>query len=116
MPGAVLMVQRNGKVAYFEASGSLDAEQKTPVRKDAIFRIFSMTKPITTAWDLPCARTPACRHWPARRETAPGAARRAPTSGSAQPGARAHVRARDGAAGGLYAPRAASPEAAVLSA
>jgi len=48
MPGAVLMIQRNGKVAYFEASGSLDAEQKTPMRKDAIFRIFSMTKPITT--------------------------------------------------------------------
>jgi CubicO group peptidase (beta-lactamase class C family) len=48
MPGAVLMIQRNGKVAYFEALGSLDAEQKTPMRKDAIFRIYSMSKPITT--------------------------------------------------------------------
>ena len=28
--------------------GSLDPEKKTPMRKDAIFRIYSMTKPITT--------------------------------------------------------------------
>jgi CubicO group peptidase (beta-lactamase class C family) len=48
MPGAVLMIQRNGKVAYFEALGVLDPERNTPMRKDAIFRIYSMSKPITT--------------------------------------------------------------------
>jgi CubicO group peptidase (beta-lactamase class C family) len=48
IPGAVLMIARNGKVAYFEAMGSLDAEKKTPMTKDAIFRIYSMTKPIAT--------------------------------------------------------------------
>ena len=48
MPGAVLMIQRNGKVAYFEALGVQDPERKTPMRKDAIFRIYSMSKPITT--------------------------------------------------------------------
>jgi CubicO group peptidase (beta-lactamase class C family) len=49
MPGAALMIVRNGKVAYFEAVGLLDPETKAPMRKDAIFRIYSMSKPITTA-------------------------------------------------------------------
>ena len=48
IPGAVLAISRHGKIAYFEAMGSLDAEKKTPMTKDAIFRIYSMTKPITT--------------------------------------------------------------------
>ena len=48
IPGAVLLVSRRGKIAYFEAMGSLDPENKTPMPKDAIFRIYSMTKPITT--------------------------------------------------------------------
>jgi CubicO group peptidase (beta-lactamase class C family) len=48
MPGAVLMIHRNDKVVYFEALGTLDPEKKTPMRKDAIFRIYSMSKPITT--------------------------------------------------------------------
>jgi CubicO group peptidase (beta-lactamase class C family) len=48
IPGAVLLISRNGKIAYFEAMGSLDPDKKTPMSKDAIFRIYSMTKPITT--------------------------------------------------------------------
>ena len=48
IPGAVLLISRHGKIAYFEAMGSLDPEKKTPMTKDAIFRIYSMTKPITT--------------------------------------------------------------------
>jgi CubicO group peptidase (beta-lactamase class C family) len=48
IPGAVLMIVRNGKVAYFESVGLLDPETKAPMRKDAIFRIYSMSKPITT--------------------------------------------------------------------
>jgi CubicO group peptidase (beta-lactamase class C family) len=48
IPGAVLLIARQGKVAYFEAMGSLDPEKKTPMTKDAIFRIYSMTKPITS--------------------------------------------------------------------
>jgi len=49
IPGAVLLIARQGKVAYFEAMGSLDPEKKTPMTKGGIFRIYSMTKPITTA-------------------------------------------------------------------
>ena len=41
------MVSRRGKVAHFEAQGLMDLEAKTPMRKDAIFRIASMSKPIT---------------------------------------------------------------------
>jgi CubicO group peptidase (beta-lactamase class C family) len=48
MPGAALMIVRNGKVAYFESVGLLDPETKAPMRKDAIFRIYSMSKPITS--------------------------------------------------------------------
>jgi len=48
IPGAVLMISRQGKIGYFEAIGSLDPEKKIPMTKDAIFRIYSMTKPITT--------------------------------------------------------------------
>ena len=42
------MIVRNGKVAYFEAVGVLDPETKAPMTKDAIFRIYSMSKPITS--------------------------------------------------------------------
>jgi CubicO group peptidase (beta-lactamase class C family) len=48
IPGAVLMIVRQGKVAYFESVGLLDPQTKAPMRKDAIFRIYSMSKPITT--------------------------------------------------------------------
>lgn len=45
--GAVTMVARKGKVAHFEAQGLMDVEAKTPMRKDAIFRMASMSKPVT---------------------------------------------------------------------
>jgi CubicO group peptidase (beta-lactamase class C family) len=48
IPGAVVMIARNGKVAYSESFGVLDPETKAPMRKDAIFRIYSMSKPITS--------------------------------------------------------------------
>src|SRR5258708_10147182 len=48
IPGAVLLIARHGKVAYFESLGALDPQGKAPMSKDAIFRIYSMSKPITT--------------------------------------------------------------------
>jgi CubicO group peptidase (beta-lactamase class C family) len=48
IPGAVLLVSRRGKVAYFEALGTLDPATKAPMTREAIFRIYSMSKPITT--------------------------------------------------------------------
>jgi CubicO group peptidase (beta-lactamase class C family) len=48
IPGAVLLIARRGKIAYFESLGLLDPQAKTPMPKDAFFRIYSMSKPITS--------------------------------------------------------------------
>jgi len=48
IPGAVLLVARQGKVAWFEPVGKLDATAGTPMQRDGIFRIYSMSKPITS--------------------------------------------------------------------
>jgi CubicO group peptidase (beta-lactamase class C family) len=45
--GAVTLVARRGRIAHFEAQGFMDLESKVPMRKDAIFRIASMSKPVT---------------------------------------------------------------------
>ncbi len=48
LPGAVVLIARNGKVAYFESFGLRDPEAKAEMKGDAIFRIASMTKPIVS--------------------------------------------------------------------
>lgn len=48
IPGAVALVARKGRVAYFEAVGFRDKATGAPMGKDAIFRIYSMVKPITS--------------------------------------------------------------------
>ncbi len=45
--GAIGLIARRGKVGYFESWGMMDKEGGKPMRKDAIFRIYSMTKAIT---------------------------------------------------------------------
>lgn len=45
--GAVTLVARRGRLVHFEAHGLMDIESKRPMDKDAIFRIASMSKPIT---------------------------------------------------------------------
>jgi CubicO group peptidase (beta-lactamase class C family) len=47
-PGAVALVARKGRIAYFEAIGQLDPKTGMPMSKDAIFRLYSMTKPFTS--------------------------------------------------------------------
>ncbi len=46
--GCQVLVARHGHVAYFRSLGHMDRERKRPMADDAIFRIFSMTKPITS--------------------------------------------------------------------
>jgi CubicO group peptidase (beta-lactamase class C family) len=48
VPGATLLIARDGKIAFFQSLGYQDREKKIPMKPDAIFRIFSMTKPITS--------------------------------------------------------------------
>ena len=47
--GAVGLVARKGKIAYFEARGMADREAGAPMKRDAVVRIYSMSKPITSA-------------------------------------------------------------------
>jgi CubicO group peptidase (beta-lactamase class C family) len=47
-PGAVMLVARNGRIVYFESVGQLDPGSGKPMTKDAIFRLYSMTKPYTS--------------------------------------------------------------------
>jgi CubicO group peptidase (beta-lactamase class C family) len=48
IPGAVAVVARKGRIAYFESFGVRDPATGAPMGKDAIFRIYSMTKPMTS--------------------------------------------------------------------
>jgi len=47
-PGTQLLIYRRGKVAHFSTQGLADVERNVPLRDDTIFRIYSMTKPITS--------------------------------------------------------------------
>jgi CubicO group peptidase (beta-lactamase class C family) len=46
--GCQALVSRRGQLAYFKSFGLQDRERNSPMRDDAIFRIYSMTKPITS--------------------------------------------------------------------
>jgi len=48
VPGVVLMIVRNGKVVTLDSIGYQDRAAQTPMKKDSIFRVASMSKPITT--------------------------------------------------------------------
>src|SRR5260370_20612791 len=47
-PGAVALVARKGRIAYHESFRVRDPETRAPMTRDSIFRIYSMTKPITS--------------------------------------------------------------------
>jgi CubicO group peptidase (beta-lactamase class C family) len=59
-PGYVALVARRGKVAYFEAYGAQNPNTRKPMSRDSIFRIYSMTKPITSVAAMIFKRAP---HW-----------------------------------------------------
>jgi CubicO group peptidase (beta-lactamase class C family) len=48
LPGGVIMVARRGKLAYSEAVGFRDKAAAAPMTPDAVFRIYSMTKPLVS--------------------------------------------------------------------
>ena len=47
-PGSVVAVAQDGKLAYLQAIGFPDRDKNTPMRPDSIFRIASMSKPVTS--------------------------------------------------------------------
>lgn len=48
LPGAVLVLARHGRIALMESIGKLDPAHDAPMKRDAVFRIYSMTKPIVS--------------------------------------------------------------------
>ena len=46
--GCQTLVARHGRPAYFESLGAADRERQIPIADDTIFRIYSMSKPITS--------------------------------------------------------------------
>ena len=47
VPGIVTMIARKGKLIYFEAYGNRGVDSKVKIKKNDLFRIYSMTKPVT---------------------------------------------------------------------
>src|SRR6202051_1028105 len=47
-PGAVVLIQQHGHPVYFESFGARDVESRRPMTADSIFRLYSMSKPITS--------------------------------------------------------------------
>jgi CubicO group peptidase (beta-lactamase class C family) len=47
LAGTLVLVARQGEIAHFEAAGFADRERKATMKQDTIFRIYSMSKPIT---------------------------------------------------------------------
>jgi CubicO group peptidase (beta-lactamase class C family) len=48
IPGAILLIQQHGKPVYFEKFGFRDIESRHPMTDDTIFRLYSMSKPVTS--------------------------------------------------------------------
>src|SRR5262245_58012366 len=48
LPGLITMLARRGQIAHVESFGWMDIEAHKPMQLDAIFRLASMTKPITS--------------------------------------------------------------------
>jgi CubicO group peptidase (beta-lactamase class C family) len=48
IPGAIVLIQQHGKPVYFETFGVRDVVSRHPMTEDTIFRLYSMSKPITS--------------------------------------------------------------------
>src|ERR1700720_1935702 len=48
IPGAIMLIQQHGQPVYFENFGVRDVATKLPMTADTIFRLYSMSKPITS--------------------------------------------------------------------
>src|SRR5882724_2317170 len=48
IPGAIILIQQHGHPAYFENFGMSDIDSKRPMTTDTVFRLYSMSKPVTS--------------------------------------------------------------------
>ncbi len=91
VPGAVVMVLRKGKIAYFEAFGYRDKEKKIPMTRDSIFRLASMTKPFTSLAVMMLAEegkiqlpVPVSRYLPEFQDLKVGVEKKDPATGKTE--------------------------------
>jgi CubicO group peptidase (beta-lactamase class C family) len=91
IPGAVVMVLRKGKIAYYEAFGYQDREKNIPMTRDSIFRIYSMTKPFTSLAVMMLAEEgkiqlplPVSRYIPEFKDLKVGVEKKDPATGNAE--------------------------------
>jgi CubicO group peptidase (beta-lactamase class C family) len=88
LPGAVVAIARNGKLAYLEAVGFQDNAKTIPMKPDAIFWIASMTKPVTSVAAMMLADdgkldldAPVSRYLPELKDMQVGVERSNPATG-----------------------------------
>jgi CubicO group peptidase (beta-lactamase class C family) len=91
IPGAVVMVLRKGKIAYYEAFGYQDREKNIPMARNSIFRLASMTKPFTSLAVMMLAEegkiqlpVPVSRYLPEFKDLKVGVEKKDPTTGKAE--------------------------------
>ena len=48
IPGAILLIQQHGHPVYFENLGVRSVDEQEPMTQDTIFRLYSMSKPVTS--------------------------------------------------------------------
>src|SRR6202162_534390 len=61
IPGAVILIQQHGHPVYFESFGVRDVDSKRPMTADTIFRLYSMSKPVTAVAALMLAEDGSLR-------------------------------------------------------
>ncbi len=91
IPGAVVMVLRKGKIAYYEAFGYQDREKNIPMARNSIFRLLSMTKPFTSLGIMMLAEEgkiqlalPVSRYIPEFKDLKVGVEKKDPATGKAE--------------------------------
>jgi CubicO group peptidase (beta-lactamase class C family) len=91
IPGAVVMVLRKGKIAYYEAFGYQDREKNIPMARNSIFRLYSMTKPFTSLAIMMLAEEgkiqlplPVSRYLPEFKDLKVGVEKKDPATGKTE--------------------------------
>ena len=91
IPGAVVMILRKGKIAYYESFGYQDREKNIPMARNSIFRLYSMTKPFTSLATMMLAEEgklllmhPVSRYLPEFKDLKVGVEKKDPSTGKVE--------------------------------
>jgi CubicO group peptidase (beta-lactamase class C family) len=91
VPGAVVMVLRKGKIAYYEAFGYQNREENIPMARNSIFRVASMTKPFVALATMMLVEegkiqlfVPVSQYLPELKDLKVGVEKKDPVTGKAE--------------------------------